>query len=191
MRTILFNLSVLCFVTIGFTQSLEIPWVRTRPLTWDDFKIASANSSEMSAETFSGITYEASIRSNSQRIEMELDVYAYFDKIKSWRKPDDLTPELLKHEQVHFDITELYARLLRKTFTEYSYSKQVDQNLLDQLFQQNQHRLDSVHRQYDLDTDHSRFAEGQKLWEQFIESSIRQFENYSDRNIKVLIDLTD
>ncbi len=32
----------------------------------------------------------------------------------SWVKPDGKTPELLRHEQGHFDLAELYALKLRK-----------------------------------------------------------------------------
>lgn len=35
------------------------------------------------------------------------------DPKQSWVKPDRKTPELLRHEQGHFDIGEIYARKIR------------------------------------------------------------------------------
>ena len=41
-------------------------------------------------------------------------------KPASWVKPDKLQDGLLAHEQLHFDICELYARRMRDRFTQSS-----------------------------------------------------------------------
>lgn len=45
---------------------------------------------------------------------LDIDANAFFSPGGSWVKPNDKTPELLKHEQGHFNMAELYALRLRK-----------------------------------------------------------------------------
>lgn len=45
---------------------------------------------------------------------LDIDAAAFFSPGGSWARPDGKTPELLKHEQGHFDMAELYALKLRK-----------------------------------------------------------------------------
>jgi hypothetical protein len=45
---------------------------------------------------------------------LEVDITAFFSPSGSWVKPDGKTPELLRHEQGHFDMAELYPLRLRK-----------------------------------------------------------------------------
>lgn len=191
MKAILFKLFLLGFTLIGWSQNSQMPWLYGKSLSWDNFRGPLNTSSKMAAETHSGISYEASIRRNSERIEIEFRVQAYFVPEKSWKTPNKQTAALLRHEQIHFDITELYARMLKKAFAEYDYPKEFDQSLLDELFSKNQHQLDSVQNQYDEDTDHSLFEEGQKLWEQFVDDSISRFRNYAGPTVTVVIPLKD
>jgi predicted secreted Zn-dependent protease len=44
----------------------------------------------------------------------DIDVAAFFSPSGSWVKLDAKSPELLRHEQGHFDMAELYALKLRK-----------------------------------------------------------------------------
>ena len=121
----------------GLAQSAEIPWTSSTQIKWENFKAPVPAGSDKSALTTSGITYEASIRSNAERTELRLKVYSFFDMNKSWKKTEETSDYLLRHEQVHFNITELHARLLRKAFTEYDYPDDFDGDLLDQIFQKN------------------------------------------------------
>src|SRR5688500_17461053 len=47
---------------------------------------------------------------------IKYDVTAFFNRRKSWAR--DQSPSLLAHEQLHFDIAELYARKIRKKIKE-------------------------------------------------------------------------
>lgn len=60
------------------------------------------------------------------KITFEYDVNAYFIQSSSWVKPKYKTAHLLKHEQLHFDITELHARMLRKYLANYDFSGHQD-----------------------------------------------------------------
>jgi hypothetical protein len=82
----------------------------------------------------------------------DLTVLAKFHKNQSWTVSDDL--DLLNHERLHFDIAELFARKIRKSFfklktaKERSYSKYW--NAYTVLWKEC--RLQQ--KQYDLETNH-------------------------------------
>ncbi|HSC39433.1 MAG TPA: hypothetical protein VLD19_16230, partial [Chitinophagaceae bacterium] len=50
---------------------------------------------------------------------LKIDAYAVFDKTKSWTKTS--SPKTLRHEQGHFDITEIYALQWEKEMNETKY----------------------------------------------------------------------
>lgn len=49
---------------------------------------------------------------------MNIDTYAFFSPAASWVKPNQKTAELLKHEQGHYNMAEVYALRLRKAVQE-------------------------------------------------------------------------
>jgi hypothetical protein len=97
----------------------EIAWSSTRKLTWDDFKGSpkSISNNNVAATTYCGFSFE------SNRVTMFKKVKIYtkttFDCKLSWVRPDQKErADLLEHEQTHFDLCEVYARILRKKIEE-------------------------------------------------------------------------
>lgn len=62
-------------------------------------------------------------------VRVVVDVYAYFSPRQSWYHKDMADDHLLSHEQLHFDITELYARKLRKKIATYSFTQDADKEM--------------------------------------------------------------
>ncbi|HTB12745.1 MAG TPA: hypothetical protein VK752_14285 [Bryobacteraceae bacterium] len=92
-----------------------IPWDQHSPLSWDDFKgHARRHAGETSAETDTGFRVQLECREG----HLDIRVAAEFYKTSSWVKAGRRSAELLRHEQGHFDITELYARKMRKAIRE-------------------------------------------------------------------------
>jgi len=97
----------------------EIVWSPRRKLTWVDFRghakpISNPNAA---AVTYCGFSFE------SNRVTMFKKVKIYtrtvFDTNLSWVRPDQMDrTDLLGHEQTHFDLCEVYARILRKEIEE-------------------------------------------------------------------------
>ena len=86
-----------------------ITWYPERRLRLVDFK-GDTVARPFRAATFCGITYHGNYAANS----MILTVEAWFDHQGSYFKHGDDDINVLAHEQVHFDIAEVYARMLRK-----------------------------------------------------------------------------
>ena len=97
----------------------EIDWSSTRKLSWDDFKgkPTSTSNNNVAATTYCGFSFE----SNRISIFKKVKIYTKttFDCKLSWVRPDQKgRVDLLEHEQTHFDLCEVYARILRKKIEE-------------------------------------------------------------------------
>ncbi len=101
---------VLLVVILG--QAL---WDRHPTLSWEDFKgRANRFAREPSAVTDTGFRTQLVCRDGV----LDLNGGAEFYPNSSWVKADRKSGTLLKHEQGHFDITEVYARKMRKAIRE-------------------------------------------------------------------------
>lgn len=96
-------------------QSSGFAWPQHSRLTWDDFKGNPPKSASYpSAVSDTGFKYQLVCRNGL----LDIDAAAFFSPGGSWVKPDGKTPELLRHEQGHFDMAELYALRLRKAIVD-------------------------------------------------------------------------
>ncbi|MGY5353228.1 DUF922 domain-containing protein [Wenyingzhuangia sp. IMCC45533] len=105
----------------GFSQTQEMRWTENK-LTWDDFKGAYEPKSSGSAKT----CYKINISPSNVQTDIHdhiinyevVTVEAVFLPEKSWSIDKKNDSNLLRHEQLHFDIAELFARKIRKRFRE-------------------------------------------------------------------------
>ena len=98
--------------TIGFLHGSSQDTLSWKPgfrLTWNDFRGKPDLRSSFLALSSTGISYRIIYNSNTY----QLDAEAFFVKSNSWRK-SKADSGLLRHEQAHFDITEIYSRKLVK-----------------------------------------------------------------------------
>ena len=97
----------------------HIAWSAARRLTWADFQGPAPGDTIEAART----VYLLSAESRCRGQEFQFSVAALFIPLQSWVKPNVLTDadarvRVLSHEQTHFDLTELYARRMRRYFAE-------------------------------------------------------------------------
>jgi hypothetical protein len=93
----------------------QVSWERHPALSWDDFKgRANRFVREPSAMTDTGFRTQLVCRDGM----LDMEGGAEFYPKTSWVKADRKLASLLKHEQGHFDITEVYARRMRKAVRE-------------------------------------------------------------------------
>src|SRR6478609_9491217 len=84
-----------------------IIWSASYKLVWSDFRCKPDPHQKQNAQTFYGLEVE-----KNYVVSYEEKVTSYVDRSKSW--VEDTTKGSLKHEQLHFDIAELYARKMRE-----------------------------------------------------------------------------
>ncbi|MFD1064289.1 hypothetical protein ACFQ1Q_13620 [Winogradskyella litorisediminis] len=157
----------------------RITWNENRKLTWDDFK-GNPNLEEFPtalAVTNSGFGFEPSAFSLFKK--GKLFIQATMNTNKSWALPEGRTDYVLKHEQIHFDITEIYSRKLRKIFQENNFTS-ADylraKEVFDALFAEYREFQD----RYDTDTQKGIKEETQKKWEAIVEIELAKYEAYKN-----------
>jgi hypothetical protein len=147
-------------------ESDEMRWTSGRRLTWADFKGKPDTGNPMDALTESGITFSWSCDHRGFKAE----IYSLFVPSKSWvREP---TASLLAHEQVHFDITELHARKLRKYFAEMRNPCYLGKDGINAAARRIIQDSNEMQRVYDAETRHSERASEQKRWEGLVKAQL-------------------
>ncbi len=141
-----------------------LKWEKNSQLTWKDFKGKIPISSRAAATTASGITYRYSASGNRDSFDVNFDVHAMFYPTKSWYNPELCDKAILQHEQLHFDISELYARTLLKRLSEQSYTRQNVKAKVKNIYKEVSKELNDFQNLYDQETNFSRNAEEQQLW---------------------------
>jgi hypothetical protein len=99
----------------GESHPRALKWGQHPALGWDDFKgRPRRNTGEPSAVTDTGFRAQLECRNGALDIRVEAEFYIN----SSWVKPGRKSAELLRHEQGHFDLTEVYARKIKKAIEE-------------------------------------------------------------------------
>lgn len=92
-------------------------------------------------------------------------------------KNDHKNPYILKHEQGHFDITEVYARKLDAALKNYKVNFNTMKNDLQTIYSRITDEKDAMNEQYDNETKHSVDTTMQRVWNQKIERMISEGNN--------------
>ncbi|MDB5003215.1 MAG: hypothetical protein JWQ34_1440 [Mucilaginibacter sp.] len=145
----------------------EIPWRKDKPLTWKDFQgVPDANSS-YAAVTNSRIKY-------NYRYELKDSVYKITFKLEnvfytqtSWSKKDQRNKDLLHHEQLHFDINELFTRRLSVALNSSTYTNNFREEI-HFIYQRLMDEERDFQTKYDNQSIHSGDSGSQVVWEQYI-----------------------
>ena len=141
-----------------------IIWQEGSKLTWEDFKGKPPLKDRAAATTASGITYRYSASQVGGKMEVDFRVSTYFYPQKSWYQPSLCDSVILGHEQLHFDISELYARKLKDRLNAREYSKNIKAEVR-KIYKEVVEELNIFQNKYDSETNFSRDKEKQNLWE--------------------------
>lgn len=153
-----------------FVQTLEqdfIIWSEDRKLTWDDFKAAPQQMGNTVAMTTTHLGFSYSVANG--KVTYKID--CQFEKNKSWGLVKN--DWILKHEQGHFDIAEIFARKLNKAVGEYQFNKNTFQKDLNVIYRSIVDEKEKFQQQYDDETDHSRNKAKQEEWIKKIEAELK------------------
>lgn len=164
-------------------QDKLIEWRKDVKLNWSNFQGIPDKTSEYMAMTFTKI--------KSVPVYYDSDSIIYniansFNSIESWSR-DKNSSSLLKHEKLHFDISELVTRMVRK---EYSETRIVDlettYSKLSEIFKYYTVTIkDSINALYDEQTKHGTVASKQQEWELMITKELKSLELYSSTRVTV------
>jgi ribosomal protein L19E len=158
----------------------EVIWDKRRPLTLIDFKGTTVDR-PFQAATLSIFRYKTWGRPIDGYAT--LTVETYFDCGRSYFKIDDDSIEILKHEQLHFDISELYARKFVKRIKEEIKSTKelptIGEKIVKEIVDQLQLRQDK----YDSEVYADR--KKQTLWVEKIRAELKELEAFEDKKLTI------
>lgn len=166
---------LLLFSFLGFAQEIEegFLWDEKRRLTWADFRGKVPPAAVPAATTASGISYKYSANLIHHEVELDFEVSAYFYPNESWYKPEVCDDLILSHEQLHFDIAELFARKMRDKLRRTSFSDNVKEEIRD-IYADILKELEEFQDQYDWETGFSRNAKKQLEWNKKIAKALKE-----------------
>ncbi|MCW3077827.1 MAG: hypothetical protein JWO32_2436 [Bacteroidetes bacterium] len=117
--------------------------------------------------------------------ELLFNVEALFVKSKSYIT--QFSEYVLRHEQIHFNICELYARILRQRISETNFKKVKDiSNEIRKLYIKISDEHNKEQNAYDKDTNHGLNSAKQKDWEDDINNRIKALDKFSDISINII-----
>lgn len=170
---------LIVLVSLSFYEPPErMAWEEERPLRWSDFKGTPDYLIDFAATTNSGMSHAYAIDSNGVLDKSSSSVLAHFYPSFSWYKAADTTAAILRHEQSHFDISEIHARKLRKRIQEYAFTTNSKAEI-KQLYQLTEQERKNTQALFDKETNHSRIKEQELLWARRIKDSLEKYWVYT------------
>ncbi|MBT8303127.1 MAG: hypothetical protein KJP09_01545 [Bacteroidia bacterium] len=156
----------------------QMVWNEDYRLQWSDFKAQPEEGIDAVAITASGLSSDFSARTTSTRlVDYSSNVVAHFYPDKSWYKPSKVNEIVLAHEQLHFDITELNARKLRKRIAEFGFTINIKSEM-NVLVEMSNKELAKMQELYDDQSNYSMNIEAQKKWQLYIRDELNKLSNY-------------
>jgi hypothetical protein len=146
-----------------------------RPLIWSDFAGKQDKESTKDAYTYWNITYghQGAVFKGDTVVFKELKVKLELNSRESWRKKEKESPELLKHEQGHFDIGRLFATELQQAFATEVFLRKDSQPRLQKIFSEALKKYTDLGLKYDKETDHSKNKPEQQKWNLLFETQLQ------------------
>lgn len=158
-------------------KGMAINWEPGLKLEWSDFQsIKKVGKNFSIAASTCGFGYNGIIQGN----EVKINVYVRFYCQESWRNPDFGSADVLEHEQLHFDICELYGRKFYKAITELRKEDKLNEKNILKIYNRLVNEYDEFQDEYDDETNHSTIASAQKQWNASIKNEIDKLDAYAN-----------
>lgn len=171
-------LLIFCLVYVQDNEPV-LSWDASYKLSWSDFKDKPNRNSSAVAITASGITFGFSIIQTDKNdvVSFTSEVHAHFYPEQSWYKIERADNHILGHEQLHFDITELYARKFRYRINQLKVSNSLRRQL-KKIHNAINAELSQMQNEYDDETDFSRNFKSQAKWKIYVDTELKKFSKY-------------
>src|SRR5690554_6270061 len=142
------------FFLLSQPHSEKIYWDENERLSWEDFRGKPRPNVGFVASTGTGIDFKYSFSIKGNEVEVSYSVQSFFNPQESWFLRDKVSQNVLNHEQAHFDISELHARMLRKQLDQRKFSKNVKKEI-EAIFLRVEAQRKAMQKKFDAETDHS------------------------------------
>ena len=178
MRVFLFFLLVSFHLVAQNNPEKRVSYKEQPILTWNSFKGVKPNNTDFAASVNSGIGFKWSYATDQGIIDLQYEVESYVQPFSSWVDEKEKDAELLVHEQLHFDITELFARKFRKRLEEYKFGRNI-RKAMNRIHGDIELERNKMQNDYDNETEHSKNVEKQLFWEEKVAKQLEELKAYS------------
>ncbi|MCH7647703.1 MAG: hypothetical protein IIA83_03760 [Thaumarchaeota archaeon] len=120
---------------------------------------------------------------------IKIESVAILNRDKSWLEEKAKNEKALNHEQRHFDIAEIHARIFKEHLEEFfsnkifpcpeTFSESLEIAIINEIYdisfyihEEMVQRVNQVQNQYEIETDAGRIPEAQKKWDDKIDSCL-------------------
>ncbi len=160
-------------------NSLFKVWSEEAPIQWEDYTITQEKRILKTGFLANAITsYQYRFFPGNWDVYDCINVATLFIKSESW-VTDTLNYSVLEHENIHFDIGELYARKLRKELHALFLAKNINHEIygkkIDSLFKEVKAHQDL----YDQETFYGQIKSMQQIWKERVAFELKQLEDFS------------
>ena len=163
-----------CFFHRSFPKRKKLSGAKIVNLTWADFKGTPSGPEDFVASTNSGVSFSFSYKERNGVGTIEYTVFSNFYPALSWYRPSKVSTYILEHEQMHFDISELCARKLRKGLVGIPHDRNFKENS-EVVYQQYEAERRQLQTQYDKESDHSNNREAEYKWRVYIAEQLEAY----------------
>jgi hypothetical protein len=150
-----------------------LEWSPERKLTWEDYHGEPERNSDAVASTTTYLGIEYNIKSD----QFSFTINSRFSKDRSWGT--HRTPYILSHEQGHFDIAEVYARILYARMSQYKFNRKTYAKDLKAIYDEVILVKEEMQERYDTETNHSIFKVRQAEWLKKIEGMLEATKDWA------------
>ncbi len=151
----------------------QITWSEERRLTWDDFRALPDSLNPHHAVTAANLAVDIKCSAN----EFKYNVRCIFLPTQSWSK-NKRSEKLLHHEQLHFDLTEVHARQLRRQLLQLGTSCPEAKKNLTETVNKAFEVWKAEQDQFDEASRHGLDQEVSAKWAQSINGRLKLLEKY-------------
>ncbi len=185
------RISIILLVVVLFSFQTDkhfIYWEDNRPLKWSDFK--KEQRGDLPAGAIANVASNMNHNSWKEKDHYLFRVRAFFrtDGSYSIYKDDDNEDTYsLRHEQYHFNITEVYARKVRKDLTDsiHLLAKMDENTYCNHFFMKYYWQQSNAQKACDKETKGGNDTLQQKHWEQMVDEELIKLAAYKNTEIKV------
>ncbi len=141
-------------------------------LVWADFKGRPDAASVAAAVTESGFGYRMNMNAVNNKMTVEITVFCYFNKNRSWVKKGMNTGYALLHEQHHYDVTYINACLFVQKLKAAQLNRSNFNYLVEKIHDECFAAMDKMQNDYDGETSNGRIPAVQALWNNKIDRQL-------------------
>ncbi|MEO6833661.1 MAG: DUF922 domain-containing protein, partial [Chitinophagaceae bacterium] len=139
-------------------------WSANRLLKWVDFQGSprAGAGSIVVAETNCGIALETNLAGSLDHAKVY--VFNTFDKKASWVLPNKRLPDILEHEQGHWDLCEIYTREMQRRFDALQIKGALMSETVNRIYQEVTKEYVAKQQEYEDETQHGTVDDKQAIW---------------------------